>query len=348
MYKHALVGAALLVGCGATDPVSPPDPPSSTSPPSAQGVPSPDAPPTTGSPPVTPPTGAPPATPPAPKAKTATECFKALTGPVAGPDYDQFKPKVGDHCAGTAHQAITGVEKVVFLGDSVTVGTPPTLPQDFYRSVLTRELQKKFGQGLEIKSCAEWGARNDDFIGGKDELAACFPGATENKKTLVVMTMGGNDIASWAKDKLTTAQATAAADTSAALLRGAIDWLKAPGRFVNGVYVVFANVYEYTDTSGDMASCPTATLAGMSGSWPQGKPAVVHFQEQYMKIAVETQTDMAFMLERFCGHGYKRKDASLQCYRGPGAELWFDATCIHPTPKGHAQIADMFLDVIGR
>ena len=84
----------------------------------------------------------------------------------------------------------------------------------------------------------------------------------------------------------------------------------------------------------------------MTGSWPEGAAAVVHFQERFMKIATDTKTDMIFLLEHFCGHGYRRNDPAGQCYRGPGAELWFDPTCIHPNPKGHERIADLFLKVI--
>ncbi|MBL8974770.1 MAG: hypothetical protein JNK56_29510, partial [Myxococcales bacterium] len=49
-------------------------------------------------------------------------------------DYAQFDPIIGSHCKGTNHQDITDIERVVFLGDSVTVGTPPTQGKDFYRS----------------------------------------------------------------------------------------------------------------------------------------------------------------------------------------------------------------------
>ena len=262
-----------------------------------------------------------------------------------GPDYDQFKPTIAQSCAGTHHQTITGVEKVVFLGDSITVGTPPTLPDDFYRLRLEKALEKKFGS-LEKKSCAAWGAKTNDLLDNDKQLAQCFPGATESKRTLVVMTMGGNDIHSWAKDKVTSAQAIAEAQTVADNMRSAVDWLKAPGRFTNGVFVVFANVYEYTDTSGDLSSCPTASLAGMSGKWTEGTEAVVKLQEQYMKVAVDTKTDMMFMLEHFCGHGWNNDKASLQCYRGANAPRWIDATCIHPNPDGHEQISAQFMKIV--
>ena len=53
-------------------------------------------------------------------------CFEEIMGvdpeTEGGPDYDQFSPVIGTHCAGTDHQDIADVERVVFLGDSVTVG----------------------------------------------------------------------------------------------------------------------------------------------------------------------------------------------------------------------------------
>lgn len=338
---------ALLCACGSVealpDPTNEPsssapdrDPvptPSSTSSASPPGSPSPSSDPSAPSQPTQPP------------ALTAAECFKNLQGPVKGPDYDQFKPTIAPSCAGTHHQTVTGVEKVVFLGDSITVGTPPTLPNDFYRLRLEEALEKKFGS-LEKKSCAAWGAKTNDLLDNDKQLEQCFPGATESKRTLVVMTMGGNDIHSWAKDKITSAKAMTEAQTTADNLRAAIGWLKAPGRFTNGVYVVFANVYEYTDTSGDLSSCPTASLAGMSGKYSEGTEAIVKLQEQYMKVAVDTKTDMMFMLEHFCGHGWNNDKATLQCYRGPNAPRWIDATCIHPNPDGHEQIAAQFMKIV--
>jgi lysophospholipase L1-like esterase len=278
---------------------------------------------------------------------TASACFADLAGPVQGPDYDQFKPVIQSQCAGTHQQQIAGVEKLVFVGDSITTGTPPNLPNQIYRTILANDLVQKFGP-LDISDCSAWGARMRDLLdpSGKEQLLHCLPNAVEQKRTLVIMTMGGNDIASWAKDNLDVATATAAADDAATLLRQAVAWVKDPARFPNGSYFVFANDYEYTDTSGDLLSCPAASLAGFKQNWPQGAPAVVHFQEQLMKAAVDYGADLVFLLEHFCGHGYRRTDPTLQCYRGPNAELWFDLTCIHPNPTGHAQVADLFQRVI--
>ena len=73
---------------------------------------------------------------------------------------------------------------------------------------------------------------------------------------------------------------------------------------------------------------------------------VVWAMEEFMSVAVDTQTDMMFLLEHFCGHGYQRDDPNGRCYRGPDAELWFDLTCIHPNATGHTAMAEMFTDII--
>ncbi|MBX3263847.1 MAG: hypothetical protein KF782_29510 [Labilithrix sp.] len=330
---------ALACGGGTEAPPAPPtdEVPSGSTPPSRA---TPDESPSSPS--------APPSTPPPPSAAapTAAECFQDIAGSTPGPDYDKHGPTIAKSCAGTHHQTIAGVEKVVFLGDSVTVGTPPTPQKDFYRTRLEAMLKQKFGAGLEVASCAEWGARVDDLLEGGKQIEKCFPSGVETKKTLVVMTNGGNDLAAWAKSKLSTSAAVAEADAALDLLRSAIEWLKSPTHFPNGSFVVFANVYEYTDTSGDLTSCPAASLSGLRGTWPEGIDALVHFEEGFMKVAVDTQTDLMFLFEHFCGRGFKRKDASLQCYRGQDAPLWFDVSCIHPTPAGHEQIALQFAKVI--
>lgn len=281
-----------------------------------------------------------------PPRPTAVDCFSDRVGELR-PDYDQFGMAVGRHCKGSDHQDIEGVEKVVFLGDSVTVGTPPTRIDDWFRNILGRELPLRFGDDLEIVSCAEFGARTDDLLIGKREIEACFPDGGDPKRTLVLFTIGGNDISAWAQDQLSLEEARAAADQAATLLEEAVRWFHEPGRFPNGVFVVYANPYEYTDATGDLESCElAATLGGLEGNWIAGAQAVIEFQERFARLAVETGSDMVFALEHFCGHGYHHDDPASQCYLGPDAELWFDVTCIHPNTAGHAALADLFLAVI--
>ena len=296
-----------------------------------------------------------------------------VSGDAPGPGYDDTGIIIGSHCQGTNHQDIQNVERVVFLGDSVTVGTPPTPTQDFYRVLLAEELSFMFGldapnllwqtadpingtsiikEDGDFASCAEWGARTDDFLRGGNQIPGCFAGDDFNKRTLVITTMGGNDIASIAKDSIEGVTEDALWEDVEGMInlqRQAVEWLLEPGRFPNGVYVVYANVYEFTDATADLLSCPAAGLAGFDQN-PDDPAQLIemmtYINGEYAKLAAETGTDMVFMFEGLCGHGFRADDPTSECYRGPGNDTWFDLTCIHPTPDGHHALANMFLDVI--
>lgn len=273
--------------------------------------------------------------------KTARACF----GPFA-PDYDKLSPVIPSSCSGTHNQRIEGVEKVVFLGDSITVGTPPTPEAEFYRTLLTASLKQRFGDSIEVASCAAYGAQVEDLLEKSPQISQCFPSGVEMKRTLIVMTDGGNDVKDWAAARIPAADGVARANDVVAKLKSAVTWLKAPEHFPNGSFVVFGNVYEYTDGTGDLLSCPAAQFGGAQGPWPEGRETIVTLAEGYLRVAIETKTDMVFMLEDFCGRGFRRDDATIACFRGPSTPLWFDFTCIHPSPAGHAELATRFANVI--
>jgi lysophospholipase L1-like esterase len=285
---------------------------------------------------------------------TADDCFADISDGVSI-DYASFNPKIGSHCMGTNNQDITDIERVVFLGDSVTTGTPPSKAEEFFRILLGESLKKRF-PGVEIDNCSAFGARTDDFLLGKKQVQACFPdlfegdeakaGATDDRRTLVIFTIGGNDLFAWAEDELDEATGKQAATDAAQLLEDAVAFVKDDKRFPSGGFVIYGNPYEFTDGTGDVTSCPLAGTLGLSGNQIGLAPAVTLFTERFMDIAVTHNADMIFMLEHFCGHGFHYDDETTQCYRGPDAENWFDGTCIHPNPKGHAVIAEMFEAVI--
>ncbi|MBI5490732.1 MAG: SGNH/GDSL hydrolase family protein, partial [Deltaproteobacteria bacterium] len=145
-------------------------------------------------------------------------CFGDIWDPGgSGPYYDVFEPVIGSHCLGTNHQDIRDVRRVVFLGDSVTSGTPPTLSGQYYRSVLADALTARFGlappsllwkmvnvlDGTSLQPmsgdfgcCSKWGARTDDLMRDNNQVLDCLPDSERYRTTLVIMTVGGNDIAS--------------------------------------------------------------------------------------------------------------------------------------------------------
>ena len=70
-------------------------------------------------------------------------------------------------------------------------------------------------------------------------------------------------------------------------------------------------------------------------------------QQAYLQLAVDTQTDMVFLGEGFCGHGFDRTNRRSRCYRGAGAALWYDSvSCEHPNAYGHGGLADMFMATV--
>jgi lysophospholipase L1-like esterase len=209
-----------------------------------------------------------------------------------------------------------------------------------------------------FSSCAKWGARTDDFLpesaaDTEFQIGDCFPTDRRDETTLVIMTMGGNDIASLQKNGFDHTRTVAESwdDTRAFVqrMRDAVAWLRDPANFTAPVYVVFGNLYEFTDGTGDVASCPAADIGGFGGVWDDPMALhdmVVWAEEQYLSIAVEYGVDMIFMLEAFCGHGYHSDDPAAPCYRGPGTPRWFDLSCTHPNPEGHSQVASMFMSVV--
>ena len=193
-------------------------------------------------------------------------CFDGVyaNGIPPGPDYDGLEAdalqspdltfQIGSHCHGTNNQDIFDIERVVFLGDSVTVGTPPTEVPDYYRSQLADALATEFGLvapgGLwktadpfngtsivqdsgDFSNCSEWGARTDDFLMGGDQIDKCFPQDKRDLNTLVVMTMGGNDISRLAQDGIgdnpkPPEELWADIEQFVQYKRDAVNWLKDP------------------------------------------------------------------------------------------------------------------------
>lgn len=290
-----------------------------------------------------------------------------VSPPAAWPDYGPAGAELAPHCYGTSHQTITAPERVVFLGDSITVGTPPTSTDDLYRNRLVDALVAQFGltppsalwrtvdplngttaipESGDFASCASWGARADDLLLGDEQLLECFPAPSLAERTLVVMTIGGNDIVALAEDAAdgqTPAQLAATRDAFVQQIDDALAWLRAPGRFPNGVWIALANIYDPTDGTG--AWTGACALVGPDPLGPIGD-LMIETQELLLERAVAREVDLVFARERFCGHGLQAENSAAPCYRGPGTEVWIDDTCIHPGPEGHAALADDFFDTI--
>jgi len=230
-------------------------------------------------------------------------------------------------------------------------------------------------------------AANDDFCGADKQIFQCLPEGASEAPTLFIFTMGGNDIAAITQDGAVFTSDTpegaaeinagypsmwALATSTVDYLEEAVRFLKDPARFPNGSWVVFANPFEFTDGTGDVSACSPTSInipgigpldisalglniaeIGGFGAWERPEvqeEIVIWITEQYLRIAVELEADMVWMLEHFCGHGYvaagAHPDTTNRCFRADDPSLWFDISCIHPNDLGHEAIFRLFQDVI--
>lgn len=299
------------------------------------------------------------------------ECFPHIVEGFGDP-YDNIDAyPLEQSCSGTNIQTVEDIEHVIFIGDSVTVGTYPTPTEEFYRSILTNKLAQQYqltlpqeewfrvdyetGQSQVLRSgdfssCARLGARTRELFSRSKQLETCFTPDLYDKRVLVIMTMGGNDINVITQNVVQQQDPQSiwqkAEDTVTELDKG-ISWLK-DGRFSKGIDVVFANIYEFTDGTGDATACPFADLVQLNVDIddPLLEDIIMWLEREYFEVAKRYEVDMLFLQERFCGHGFHYDDPTTRCYLGSDADIWFDNTCLHPNPKGHAQLAEMFYSII--
>ena len=83
------------------------------------------------------------------------ECFPHLVEHFDGIYDDLSTTELAPECSGTKSQKISDIEHVVFLGDSVTVGTYPTDVDGFYRTLLTEKLTDYYDLELPEKDWFE-------------------------------------------------------------------------------------------------------------------------------------------------------------------------------------------------
>ena len=271
---------------------------------------------------------------------TYEQCYPGLVDAL-GVDYTAQGATIGSHCSGTDQQDISQVERVVFLGDSITAGSGAS-STTHYRALLGDKLEAQFGADIQIDNCSNGGAVNADLL--DNQIPECFPEAEESN-TLVIITSGGNDIVRTAINKPDFETGKTAVDDLVADMEDALDYFADDSNFPGGVSVVYANVYEYTDATGNLDSCSLAAVAGLTGQWDEGIDIYGYLESEYMRLAVERGFDVLFLEEMFCGHGWNREDSDGPCYEDRG-ELWMSSDCIRPNEAGHAAIADGFMSVV--
>jgi len=232
--------------------------------------------------------------------------------------------------AGPLLPADAKIGTYIALGDSISDrgGTGP-----FFYDLLNADLAAKY-PGLVYVHGAEQGAITDVFSDNQpsgapllrtqiDSLGSSYAG-----DVLVSITIGGNDLNAHSIAAITNTDADLRAELDAHLA-AELGELATPGRLGSGkVYIVLANIYDFTDGQGDFATVmcgpgvniSAAAVATGFGNWNTVLATNI----------AKVGGALYDMHADFTGHGYNNPDTT---------QLWYDpASCIHPNTKGHDAI----------
>jgi lysophospholipase L1-like esterase len=185
------------------------------------------------------------------------------------------------------------------------------------------DLKTKFNVQQHVHGAVA-GSQTKDLVGQVSGLAKSLPGPI-----LVTVTSGGNDLRAAAPDavKGTDGMYITALTTN---IDGFLAAITASDRFGSGVevYVLFANIYDPTDKTGDFTTCPfPLTLYNSPNAVPIFNRWNMPFTSElpkYHNSVVEP------LYDAFLGHGIHDMDN------------WFFNDCIHPNTKGHHQLRRLF------
>lgn len=236
--------------------------------------------------------------------------------------------------------------RIVFVGDSITAGYGATHDELAYAKLLEHNDSDTWpgfdDADLEVEaSTATWinvavpGAITDDVL--RDQLPRLETQLGENVvgPTIVIMTIGGNDVQSAMLDIL-SGDPSDVVDHVVGNVRTTLEWFQDAERFPDGAYIYFTNVYDPTDNQGQVQAC----FFGIDLN--ALRPYLTDVNAGLRALAVERGASMIDLYGSFQGHGYTYDNADLTTYIGDDPTLWFASDCIHPNDRGHHELRREF------
>jgi len=246
-------------------------------------------------------------------------------------------------------------QTVIFLGDSITAGAGASSRELTYTSLLAhdqsdswtawaeQDLESLYGE-LDVIDVSVGGARTTTLI--EEQLPAVTDeiGDTLTGETIVVMTIGGNDMQAalpsmlLAEDKEAEYEASIrpAVDNFSTIL----DYFQDEARFPDGAHIYLTNVYEPTDNGGRAQGCFLSVDIGAT------LPYLDRANAEIRELAVDRGVAAIDLRGHFLGHGHNHDDAELDAHDADDPTLWMADDCIHPNDRGHHEVRRLFLTAI--
>lgn len=230
------------------------------------------------------------------------------------------------------------LDRVVFLGDSITYGYGIDVAANQYKNLLVEnhdrrwptfagdDLTARYG-AVEVLDASRNGAETDDLQGQIDQLRSQPTDGT----TAVFVTIGGNDLVG----ALTSPGGLDnIAPRIEANVADAVDALQA---LYPQSHLLFTNVYEPTDGEGQTNAC----FMGLSVA--AAEPALDDANARTLALAKDRGFAWVDLRGHFKGHGFNHERETIDAYHDDDPTLWLQSDCIHPNARGHHELRRLFL-----
>ena len=246
-------------------------------------------------------------------------------------------------------------QTVIFLGDSITDGVGASVGANAYTSLLVedvsdswtawaeQDLETLYGE-LDVIDVSVSGARTSDLLDEQIPALSGEIGASLSGETIVVMTIGGNDMQGVLPAMLLAEDKDAEYEESIRPVLdnfdAIVDYFQDDARFPDGAKIYLTNVYEPTDNGGRAQGCFLSVDIGPT------LPYLDRANTELRDLAIERGFAAVDLRGHFLGHGHNHDDTSLDAHDADDPSLWLAPDCIHPNDRGHHEIRRLFLTAI--
>jgi lysophospholipase L1-like esterase len=259
----------------------------------------------------------------------------------------------------------TNPSRVIVMGDSISAGYGTTNPSSgatpypslAYYSLLEANNDTVWPEETSVSLSAEFstsnipivnvavpGATTGSMISNPDQRASLDSklftgGATSvSGETIVVITIGGNDLVAQLESDLTSgSDATATQNLTNAIsnIRSVINYFTA-AKFPDGVAIYLANVYDPSGGTGMLSGACAQSIAGVntpvSDKYIEG--ILANWESSYVSLGTELHFAVVDAHGGFLTHGVTATDT------------YFFHDCIHPNNEGHNELRNLFFEAI--